>query len=442
MPNLMQSLRSKFLSVAAALGCLVSVLSAVNVAHGQTYTVLHEFNKTDGEQPMGSLIVSGSTLYATTSQGGESGDGTIFSINTDGNGFKTILSFSGSAGGDQPHHGRLALSGSTLYGMTVYGGISTSTSTNGNGTVYSVNTNGTNYNNLYSFSGTDGSQPHGDLIVSGATLYGMTSGLTGSNGTSFSSNGNIFSISTTGTGFQNLVSFSGTSGPNLGEQPHTGLMRNGSTLYGMTMMGGTSDKGTVFSLNTEGTGFENLVSFSGTGGARLGALPAGDLLLSGSTLYGMTSRGGTNDKGTIFSLNTEGTDFENILSFSGTSGDYLGAVPWGVLILNGSTLYGMTSKGGTSDNGTIFSLNTDGTGFQNLLSFSGTGGATPGSLSWGSLILSGSTLYGTTSMGGANNDGVVFSLTVPEPSTFIFFGLGAMGLMAARRKLLGTVNWN
>ena len=72
----------------------------------------------------------------------------------------------------------------------------------------------------------------------------------------------------------------------------------------------------------------------------------------------------------------------------------------GSLTLSGSTLYGMTLSGGANGNGTIFSINTDGSGFQNLFSFSGTNGDNP----HGSLTLSGSTLYGMTSAGGANDD--------------------------------------
>jgi uncharacterized repeat protein (TIGR03803 family) len=200
-------------------------------------------------------------------------------------------------------------------------------------------------------------------------------------------------------------------------------------MYGMTMMGGANNKGTVFSVNTDGSGFLNLVSFSGTSGPNLGSLPAGDLLLSGSTLYGMTSRGGASDKGTIFSMNADGSGFKNLISFTGTTGPNLGAVPWGVLTLSGSTLYGMTSQGGINNDGAIFSVNTDGSNFQNIMSFTGKDGAFPGSTSWGSLLLDGSTLYGTTSTGGAADAGVVFSLAlVPEPSAFALFAFSALGL--------------
>ncbi|MGA2255452.1 MAG: PEP-CTERM sorting domain-containing protein [Thermoguttaceae bacterium] len=96
------------------------------------------------------------------------------------------------------------------------------------------------------------------------------------------------------------------------------------------------------------------------------------------------------------------------------------------LVLSGSNLYGMTGGGGTSGDGTIFSINMDGTGFQTLLSFNGTNGAAP----YGTMTLSGSTLYGTTTGGGSYNDGVVFSFTVPtpEPSAFALLGVGVLAM--------------
>jgi uncharacterized repeat protein (TIGR03803 family) len=133
---------------------------------------------------------------------------------------------------------------------------------------------------------------------------------------------------------------------------------------------------------------------------------------------------GIDNDGTIFSINTDGTGFHSLLSFTGTNG----AIPWGVLALSGTTLYGMTAMGGISGDGTVFSIGTDGSNFQDMVSFDGTNGATP----WGSVILDGSTLYGMTMYGGVNNKGVLFSLTtqtVPEPGTFAILGIGAGGLL-------------
>jgi len=73
-------------------------------------------------------------------------------------------------------------------------------------------------------------------------------------------------------------------------------------------------------------------------------------------------------------------------------------------------------KSGTNDSGTVFAINTDGSAFTTLHRFTGdTNGANP----FAGLILSGNTLYGTTPNAGANFGsgvyGTVFSLTLPSP---------------------------
>jgi uncharacterized repeat protein (TIGR03803 family) len=79
--------------------------------------------------------------------------------------FTNLYSFAGGNDGSGPHAG-LTLSGNTLYGTTSVGG------TAGNGTLFAINTDGSGYTSLYSFSGgNDGSDPQADLIVSGNTLY-------------------------------------------------------------------------------------------------------------------------------------------------------------------------------------------------------------------------------------------------------------------------------
>ena len=61
------------------------------------------------------------------------------------------------------------------------------------------------------------------------------------------------------------------------------------------------------------------------------------------------------------------------------------------LVLSGSVLYGCAHNGGTNNTGTIFSINTDGSNYQDLYSLgTGTAGQNP----YG-LVLSGSVLYGT-----------------------------------------------
>jgi uncharacterized repeat protein (TIGR03803 family) len=310
--------------------------------------------------------------------------------------FNLLHSFAGAPSDGMSPFGALTLSGSTLYGMTALGGSLNS------GTAFKMNTDGTGFTLLHSFTsgGSDGSIPFGSLTVSGSTLYGMaTHGGVGNGGT-------VFKMNTDGTGFTTLRSFAGGGGD--GDTPNGSLTLDGSTLYGMTAGGGTSGRGTVFQMNTDGTGFTLLHSF--TGGGSDGMSPFGALTLSGSTLYGMTYGGGTNDLGTVFKMNTDGDGFNLLHSFAGGVSD--GSRPFGSLTLSGSTLYGMTYEGGVSDAGTAFQMNTDGTGFALLHSFNG--GVSDGSHPSGSLTLDGSTLYGTTRFGGTidgtNGFGTAFQM--------------------------------
>ena len=324
--------------------------------------------------------------------GGTDRGGTIFKIDTDGTGLQLLHSFAGGTSDGYYPQGSLTLSGSTLYGMTGYGGA------DGNGTVFKINTDGTGFQLLHSFDGSDGYNPQGSLILSGSTLYGMVTW--GGRTWGYSTDGTIFKINTDGTGFQLLHRFAGYA--NDGSNPYGDLTLSGATLYGMTLGGGPSFEGTIFQINTDGTEFQLLHTFF-TG---IGSQPQGSLTLSGSTLYGMTSNGGPDGNGTIFKINTDGTGFQLLHRFTGcTSNIY---APTGSLTLMGSTLYGVTGYGGTNGRGTIFKIGTDGTGFQLVYSFAG--GPGDGYYPQGSLIFSGATFYGMTGYGGISGDGTIFSL--------------------------------
>jgi uncharacterized repeat protein (TIGR03803 family) len=380
----------------SALATLVGLLAAFPAA-AQPVTILHNFTSgpTDGKTPVGSLTASGSTLYGMTSSGGTPGYGTVFQINTDGSNFGIIHSFAGGLNDGRNPTGSLVLSGSTLYGLTQAGGSSVN-----DGTVFQVATNGAGFNLLHSFLGgaSDGKIPLGTLALSGSTLYGMTSG----GGTA--NFGTAFKINTDSTGFGVIHSFTGAPGD--GNLPsYSALAVSGSTLYGMTIGGGSADQGAIFKMNTDGSNFSLLHSFTpatgdggspagslaligstlygtaragGSGGAGIafeentdgtgyavlhnfagqaggdGAHPDAMLTLVAGRLYGTTDSGGTANLGTIFGMNLDGTGYTVMHNFLGGTGD--GAGPQGDLTLVGSALYGMTTGGGTSNFGTIFSI--------------------------------------------------------------------------------------
>jgi uncharacterized repeat protein (TIGR03803 family) len=107
-----------------------------------------------------------------------------------------------------------------------------------------------------------------------------------------------------------------------------------------------------------------------------GSMPWGTLTDDGIKFYGMTLAGGTNNMGSVFSLHMDGTGYSILRNFSFLPTN--GMNPYGSLLSDGSTLYGTTSYGGSHVIGTVFSMNTDGSGFSLLHSFAG--GVADGSL--------------------------------------------------------------
>ncbi|HUB67692.1 MAG TPA: choice-of-anchor tandem repeat GloVer-containing protein [Candidatus Methylacidiphilales bacterium] len=378
---------------------------------GSGKSTLHNFasygtdlTNSDGAKPHATLLLSGSTLYGTTSAGGSSGDGTVFKVNTDGTGFTVLYTFTGKSDGAVPL-ANLILSGSTLYGTASEGGSS------GYGTVFSLSTTGTNFTVLHNFTdGADGANPVGGLVLSGSTLYGTSSqGGSGygvdytinTTGQGFTGYGNIFSISTAGKNFTVLYSFLDAED---GANPEAGLILSGNTLYGTAEYGGAGDGdngfgiGTIFKINTNGTGFTTLYFFQNYGGDSY--YPTAPLVLSGSTLYGTLSVTGT-APGAVFSISTSGTGFTILHNFSATTGgagiNSDGAYPIAGLVLSGGMLYGTTVSGGTGGNGTLYSLSTSGSSFTAFHDFAGGNG---GNNPMAGMLVSGGTLYGTTEGGG------------------------------------------
>ena len=92
-----------------------------------------------------------------------------------------------------------------------------------------------------------------------------------------------------------------------GQYPFGGLIQDGTTLYGLTSRGGTNDQGTIFSINISGTGFTKLHDFENAGTTLNGSKPYGSLFKAqDGNLYGMTYEGGVNAKGIIFSIIASG----------------------------------------------------------------------------------------------------------------------------------------
>jgi len=303
----------------------------------------------------------------------------------------TLALFTGPDGSSP--QANLILSGSTLYGTTDYGGA------NGDGTVFSEPITGGTPTVLAPFSSPNNGLGAGsNLILSGSTLYGTTQG----NGTNEA--GTVFSLPVTGGTPTVLASFSGTNLKN----PEGSLILSGSTLYGTTYFGFGSTS-SVFSVPVAGGTPTSLGSFNGT----VATGPESSLTLSGSTLYG-TAGGGTNNDDTVFSMPVTGGSATVLASFNGANGNwpFYGAGP---MVLSGGILYGTTVFGGAYGDGAVFSVPVAGGTPTLLASFDGPDGYWPEC----NLLVSGSTLYGTTYEGGPSfglyegeGDGTVFSVPI------------------------------
>ena len=207
-----------------------------------TLTTLHTFSGgSDGAFPEAALLQgSDGLLYGTTSAG-NSNDGTVFKIGTNGASFATLHQFIGGTDGATPLGALIQDGTGNLYG-TAYGG-----GANGNGTVFKVNTNGATFVTLHAFGGVpDGSYPGVGLMQSGTgNFYGTTAFGGSTAGGIGVGNGTLFTITPAGT-LTTLYQFTGGADgawPNVG--PIVQSIIDGD-FYGVTENDGANGVGTLF----------------------------------------------------------------------------------------------------------------------------------------------------------------------------------------------------
>jgi uncharacterized repeat protein (TIGR03803 family) len=340
-------------------------------------------------------------LYGTTFYGGVNNAGTLFKITPSGV-LTTLYSFcslSNCADGANPQSQLILGPHGSFYGTTDYGG-SGGSCPSGCGTIFQLG-NGA-LTTLHSFDGTDGLTPQGGLVEgTDGNLYGTTLfGGTGYNYLCSDDCGTVFTITPSGD-FTNLVNFDYTNG----YASYTSLFQSNSTpnLYGTTYAGGANGVGEVYEIGP--TGFTLLHSFQipGLDGDRpLAGLAEGQ----NGLLYGLTSGDGANGYGAVFAM-TPSAGLRTIYGFDGTHGGTPLSVP-GLTLGSDGNFYGTTTVGGANGDGTIFSIATSGA-FADLHDFSGADGE---DAITGLVQATSGVFYGTTPAGGANGDGTVYSLSL------------------------------
>ncbi len=353
---------------------------------GGTYNKLHDFYDNAGSIPYGSLMELGGKLYGMTSEGGSGGNGVIFRYDIINNIYSKLYDFPSVATNGKFPYGSLMEFSGKLYGMTSEGGW------NGHGVIFSYDIIDSIYNKLHDLDYWNGGKPYGSLFVDNGILYGMTS-IGGS-----SHKGVIFSYDISNTTYIKLHDFIGADG----SEPSGTFVKSVGKLYAVTNTGGVDQNGIIFSYDINSNTHTKLHDFFYTG---QGANPYGSLLGFGGKLYGMTNVGGYYNHGVLFSFENSNNTYEVLHDF-GFNLD--GAKPSGSLIESGGKLYGMTRDRGAYSNGVIFSYDIGSSVYTKLHDFNGVDGSSP----YGSLMKSSGKLYGMTRYGGSDDEGVMFSYDI------------------------------
>ena len=285
-------------------------------------------------------------------------------------------------------------------------GMTTRGGVNDDGVIFKTDASGNNEMVKQNFlqTGANNTNAYGSLMqASDGKLYGMTwyGGTT--------SAGSIFQYDPTTAGY--VVKYDFSDIPN-GRYPQgNSLIQVGTLLYGMTTAGGSADKGILFQYNPATNAFAKKIDFTGIAN---GDSPYGSLILAtDGMLYGMTNLGGANDNGELFQYNPTNNTLTIKVSFDGT---LKGKNPYGSLVqAKDGKLYGMTNLGGANGNGVLFQFNPQNNAFVNLWDFDMSTGGQP----FGSLIqATDGKLYGLTDAGGTNSFGVLFQYDPAVASSY------------------------
>jgi uncharacterized repeat protein (TIGR03803 family) len=391
---------------------MVLLLATRAISPAQTFTTLVDFNGANGAFPGDEVfIVQGldGNLWGTTTTGSTLQEfGTIFKISMAGALTTAFIFESMSA----PMAGLTLAPNGDLYGTTYYGG------TDGDGLVFAFSPKSGMLTQVGpSFDGSNGTGPTSGLVRAfNGTFYGTT-GRGGAN-----DRGTVFQVAPNGEfstvyNGDSIVAYT------------TPIQGGNGNLYGTSPSGGTNSDGAIFELTPAGI-LTILHSFNGADGQT----PfAGLVQGAGGAFYGNTNLGGVDDLGTIFKITPAGA-FVKLHSFRGTAGHYPDGYYPAAALAAGSdgNLYGTTTAGGESGNGTIFRITPSGA-FTTLYSFDSTSASND---SGGMVQATDGNFYGTLSGGGANGEGIVYRFSVGL-SPFVKT-LPAFGKVGSVIEILGT----
>jgi len=385
----------------------VDLGTVFRVTPGGTFTLVKRLTEATGWAPAGSLCVAGDgTIYGTASSGGTESRGTVFKITAAGV-YSVLCSFTGNdsdAIGEAPRAGLIFGPGGELFGTTSAGGLADT------GSCFKITTTGL-FTHLADFTTAVGWQPSGGPVLDtmGALLVPLAAGGTTGDGT-------LLKVTTSGA-----VTIAATIGGSFGEKPAGALLRVGNSWLGLAEAGGLAGRGELFRYNPA-EGITPLADFASSSGS----VPEGPATKGADGLYYVAAReGGAFGRGAILRFDATNGNRTTVASFSGTSGFSRGTRPRAPLALGpDGFIYGVTEAGGNNDQGTVFRVTPNGE-VVTLVDFAAS--PQPNTPKSGLTLSPDGKFYATTSTGGANGKGTLFSVTTDGVYTTVFSFSGSSG---------------
>jgi uncharacterized delta-60 repeat protein len=368
-----------------------------------------------GAAPMGDLVPDGSGWHwGTTSAGGTGNFGTVFKYHFPTNGFVTVVDFTSDTGpnpGAAPHSTLVSDGAGSFWGTTTAGGV------HGHGTIFKIDIATSALTTVIHFAngtGDKGAAPTGALVPDGnGYLWGTTSrgGAAGM--------GTVFKVHmTTGT-LTSVAEFTDSNEVSgqaqRGREPLAGLVDDGTGhLWGVTSRGGLEDAGTLYKIDIV-TGALTTIRDLADRRASRGRKPMAGLNSDGGKwLWGTTWEGGESNRGTVYKVHMYTDELMTVASFSGDGPTNRGANPASMLMHDGGgAFWGTTVAGGAHNVGTVFKLDTDSGLMTTIAEFTDNGAENRGAAPYAGVTDDGQgCVWGATSAGAAGGNGTLFKIHV------------------------------
>lgn len=428
----------------------------------------HQFSNATGENPAGDLIVYNNKLYGITMRGGANDEGVIYEYNLANNTYTKRRDLA------EATTGTFSQGAFSVYNNKLWAVASSYQSDNTKGAIISYDPASNAFVRNALLSGINGIEPTGEVTWYNNKAYGTTRyGGQSNNGLLFEynpANNNLLkkgelSHFTTGLRAGPLVvhndklylqaeegGFEGEGtitaytpateqldlkaffDETTGAGSASALAVYNGKLYGFTRNGATYGRGCLFEYSIDPIKFTKKIILGGSEMFR----PDGKLIYYNNKIYGMTQDGGNNGIGGIYEYNPVTGVYTIKVHFQNSDGQLWG---YGGMIVYNNKFYGITPRGGATDEGVLFEYDPATNIYTKRHDFKASTGSAP----YGLLTEYGGKLYGTCSNGSSNGLGNLFQydpVTYTYAQKVIFYtSLGSQPqgeLLLHNNKLYGT----